>query len=226
MMFKVKKMYLFLMVCVFFSCMNRQVINIELKEKLDELCYKDQAVRELYFTELSKGDREDVILALGLDSFNYKDRMWDVIRSVDSSNYAEVESMIAEYGYPGRSLVGDSTYKAAWYIIQHSDSIEKFLPLIKNAAEIGELDMTHYAMMYDRYLMQQNKMQVYGTQGAQYKKGYVIWPIENPAEVNARRLEVGFDTSIEEYAKQPGFEYAPIEIELMRDYLLSIGVEF
>ncbi|WET48634.1 hypothetical protein PYS58_18950 [Chryseobacterium indologenes] len=66
-------------------------------------------------------------------------------------------------------------------------------------------------MMEDRYLMGKNKEQVYGTQGAgelsKDKDGIqqfvnFIWPIKDPGNVNKRRKEAGFDSTVEENAQR------------------------
>lgn len=38
---------------------------------------------------------------------------------------------------------------------------------------------------------------------------HAIWPIEDVANVNERRLAVGFTTTIEEYAKEMGVAFNP-----------------
>lgn len=77
--------------------------------------------------------------------------------------------------------------------------------------------MSKVAMMEDRMLMERDEAQIYGTQAKgifmvknpskQEDIFYIIWPIENPNQVNARRKEVGLSSTIEEYAKQLGIEY-------------------
>jgi hypothetical protein len=73
-------------------------------------------------------------------------------------------------------------------------------------------------MMQDRSLMYNGKEQIYGTQGKgiQYinsetgKKEFmmIIWPVQDPANVNSRRKKAGFKTTIEEYSKQElGIDY-------------------
>ena len=47
-------------------------------------------------------------------------------------------------------------------------------------------------------------------------RGLLIWPIENPETVNERRVAVGFDQTIEEYAKLlfgEDFEYKVLTID-------------
>ena len=71
-------------------------------------------------------------------------------------------------------------------------------------------------MMEDRYLMNEGKMQVYGTQGMSNDNGSYIWPIENPETVNERRKEAGFTQTIEEYAKDlfgEDFEYRALTLD-------------
>ena len=60
----------------------------------------------------------------------------------------------------------------------------------------------------------QGKKQIYGTQAVNFLRpeaGSVIWPIEDVENVNERRKEVGFTTTIEESAKQIGAEFDPLE---------------
>lgn len=172
-------------------------INTLLKRQLDSIFELDQKGR--------MGDSID----------------WAAQKLIDSSNTEFVEKVFKEHGYPGKSLVGEPTNKAAWFVIQHSNKIEKYLPLIKEAGNKGELDGVSIAMMEDRYLMQNGKAQVYGTQGKSFpdKKGTtikLIWPIKDAENVNKRRKEAGFTEDVEVYAKRlygEDFEYKKYTIE-------------
>ena len=144
---------------------------------------------------------------------------WEMQRLIDSSNMEFVEKYFIEKGYPGKSIVGESTSLAAWYVLQHNpDKIPTYLPLIKEAAQKGEISMRSAAMMEDRYLMNEGKPQIYGTQGMNFddERGSFIWPIEDPENVNERRMKVGYDQTIEEYAKLlfgADFEYKVLSID-------------
>jgi len=90
--------------------------------------------------------------------------------------------------------------------------------MIKKAGEDGEIPFRLVAMMEDRYLMNEGKPQVYGTQGRSYNddRGNFIWPIENPETVNERRVKAGYAQTIEEYAKDlfgDEFEYKVVTME-------------
>ena len=202
-------------------------LDLDLKKELDEIYALDQGVREIYFAE-TKEDKDAIANTLGLpiqeDALGYM-KIWN---EVDSLNIIKIEKIIEKHGYPGKSLVGEPTNETAWYVIQHSDKIEQYLPLIKEASTKEDLPKHLVAMMEDRYLMQQNKPQVYGTQGSTYfmntpKQMSFIWPIEDAANVNERREDVGFSTAVEEYAKRlygDDFQYKVYTI----DDLKRLGV--
>ena len=128
-------------------------------------------------------------------------RQWQL----DQQDIVFIDSIMGQYGYPGLSMVGPKTNLAAWYVIQHSERIDDFLPQIEVAARTGEIPFRLYAMMLDRSLMNRNLPQIYGTQAMYYLSGTpdetrLIWPVEDAENVNARRAEAGIDATIEEYA--------------------------
>ncbi|MDX1333813.1 MAG: DUF6624 domain-containing protein, partial [Robiginitalea sp.] len=184
---------------------------------------KGTIVQKLHFNDLSDLEIPDIPeerryltpLKKALDSIQVLDQQYrsnnmtpeDMGKQwqLDQQNIVFIDSVLAQYGYPGKSLVGEPTNRAAWYVIQHSDRIDDFLPQIKIAAETGELPFRLYAMMLDRSLMDRGMPQRYGTQAMTYFWGtseevHLIWPVEDPENVNARRKEAGFGQTIEAYA--------------------------
>lgn len=190
-------------------------INTELKKELAQIYKDDQIYREL-MTPITPERRKEIMAEKNLTQADMGAALPKLMDEQDRKNLAKVEKIIREYGYPGKSLVGEPENKAAWYVIQHSPEIEKFFPMIKKAAEEKELPFRLYAMMLDRKLMQENKEQIYGTQARSYtvtKDGkeefvWLIWPIKNPGKVNKLRKEAGIGGTVEEYAKDlTGGEY-------------------
>ena len=60
------------------------------------------------------------------------------------------------------------------------------------AADAGELAQRHVAMLVDRMLMRKDLPQRYGSQLTTNKDGkLVVYPMEDPAGVDARRAAVG-----------------------------------
>ena len=163
-------------------------------------------------------ERKKIGENMGLSEAEYSGDLWKMQVIIDSANMVFVEKIFNTKGYPGKSMVGEPTNTAAWYVLQHNpDKIFQYLPLIKKAGKENELPMKLVAMMEDRYLMHEGKPQIYGTQGRTENNGEnFIWPIENPESVNERRKKAGFDKTIEEYAKDlfgADFEYKVVTIE-------------
>ena len=91
--------------------------------------------------------------------------------------------------HPGKTMVGPGTCEAAWNIIQHSPKIDQHLGLIKRAATKKELPFKLYAMMFDRYLVNLKREQIYGSQVVLIRfkngqRGWFVWPVRNPKKVN------------------------------------------
>ncbi|WP_114491648.1 BT_3928 family protein [Candidatus Ulvibacter alkanivorans] len=176
-------------------------LNVGLKQRLDSIAVLDQKYRSLMQIE-DEATRSAKAVEMGLESTMTNEAIWKLQQVIDSANMAFVERLFVTEGYPGKSVVGEPTNKVAWYVLQHNpDKIETYLPLIKKAGEAGELPFSLVAMMEDRYLMNQGKPQVYGTQGRTDESGSYIWPIKDPETVNDRRLAIGYTQTVEEYAK-------------------------
>lgn len=118
-------------------------------------------------------------------------RVW----KVDAENRAWLKKVIAKVGWPGRSLVGNDGAAVAWMIVQHADRDVPFqkrcLPLIQAAAARGEVDKKDVAMLTDRVLVAEGKKQIYGTQCKIENGDAIPHPIEDEANVDKRRAEVG-----------------------------------
>jgi uncharacterized membrane protein YphA (DoxX/SURF4 family) len=180
-------------------------LDFSLKKKLDSIGALDQKYRKL--------------LQLG-ESSSSNDSLWEMQNVVDASNIKFITNYFDNKGYPGKTVVGEPANTVAWSVLQHSDQIAKYLPMIKEAGEKGELDFQLIAMMEDRYLMGQEEPQIYGTQGMTYQGGVpFIWPIANPETVNERRVKAGFEQTVEEYASflyGADFEYKVLTMDAIK----------
>ena len=188
-----------------------------LKHELDSLYYVDQVYREAMFGDKKQHLTDSIAAARHIPAADAQPRLIGLMLETDSADMRRVRAIIQRYGYPGKTLVGTPTNEAAFYVIQHSNSIEQYLPLVKRAAEQGELPFRLYAMMLDRQLMYRGKPQVYGTQGRNYngQPGF-IWPIEDAPHVNERRKKAGFDSSVEDNARRMGMSYRPLTLEQVK----------
>jgi uncharacterized membrane protein YphA (DoxX/SURF4 family) len=189
-----------------------------LKVQLDSIAELDQRYRKLMYLETEE-ERAAAAEEAGFEEDDYSmGRLWYRQEKIDSTNMEFIANILDIKGYPGESMVGEAN-KTAWYVVQHNpDFIGEYLPMIKEAAKNGELPFRLVAMMEDRFLMGQGKMQIYGTQGMSYddERGDVIWPIEDPENVNQRREEAGFNSTVEEYGKDlfgEDFEYRVLTLD-------------
>ena len=188
-----------------------QEINISLKEELEHILVMDQGIRQLLQEDIPEKKKVELLETLNLSEESIENNLYSLMEKIDSTNLSQVEKIINKYGYPGVKLVGKPANETVFYVIQHSDKIEKYLPLIRKAADNGDLSRRKLAMMEDRHLMHNGKEQIYGTQirGQKNKNGewtHFVWPIKNPDSVNVIREQIGLE-NIENYAKKFDIEY-------------------
>ena len=86
---------------------------------------------------------------------------------VDEENTARMKEVVAELGWPGKTLVGEDGARSAWLLVQHADRDPEFqsacLELMKAMPE-GEVSAVDVAYLTDRVLVNEGQLQVYGTQ--------------------------------------------------------------
>lgn len=189
--------------------------NLRLKHELDSLYEVDQRYRAMLFSPRLNRRPDSLAAALGVSKEGLNGAIMGQMIRTDATNLTRILAILKQYGYPGKSLVGAPTDEAAWSVIQHAPAlISQYLPMMKTAAEAGELPFRLYATMLDRQLMFENKEQVYGTQArSDTNKELFIWPIQNPAQVNQRRKQAGFKTTVEESAARLGTSYKVLTLE-------------
>ncbi|MDY7095079.1 MAG: DUF6624 domain-containing protein [Acidobacteriota bacterium] len=120
--------------------------------------------------------------------------------NLNRRHLARVVEILEADGWPGISEVGAKASQGAWLIIQHADleTQKRYLPLMQEAAEQGELPGRLLATTVDRVRVRQGQKQLYGTQYTRGEDGRLMpQPIEDPEGVDARRREVGLK-SLEE----------------------------
>lgn len=146
-----------------------------LRSELLEMRERDQKVREAFSPKMSAEKRAE-------------------LEAVDARHVARMKEIIRQYGWPGRSVVGDDGAQAAWLLVQHgtSDFMAECLPLLQRAVVNGEVSEQNFAYLLDRVRMNEGKPQVYGTQFTFTPDGKpVTYPIEDVEHVDARRERIG-----------------------------------
>lgn len=207
---KNEKIILNLWVCLLSFCLNGQ-INNDLKAKLDSIQSLDQSIRIEVSNVMSNKDYLDSLSKTdGFVMSVYVKNLMLKQESIDKTNLTFIDSIISVFGYPGKTIVGERTCQTAWYIIQHSDKIDKYYKLLHIASKKGEIPDSLFAKTQDRFRIMQGKKQLFGTQAECLPNDTgnfdcFISPILNTKKVNKRRKKVGFTQTIEEYARVNGY---------------------
>jgi hypothetical protein len=117
------------------------------------------------------------------------------LNEIDTANRTWLKEIIEKHGWPGKTLVGVDGAHMAWLMIQHADADlplqKKCLGLLQAAVKQGEATGMDLAYLTDRVLAAEGKKQRYGTQLEQKEGKLVLKPVEDEANLDARRKELG-----------------------------------
>lgn len=132
-----------------------------------------------------------------------RDSLIREMQCADSVNLLEIKDILTTYGFPPKSKVG-SNNSAIWLVVQHSDvEYQKACyPMLRDAADQGEIGRIEVAMLEDRIALWVNRPQRYGSQIVEDSLGNrVIYTLQNKDSVNFYRTAIGM-LPLAEYAKQ------------------------
>ncbi|WP_114418937.1 DUF6624 domain-containing protein [Marinospirillum perlucidum] len=165
-------------------------MNQKLADELVALMREDQQLLQRLF---DSGE---------LPSESYHPQM----KALHEAHTSRLKEMIAAYGWPGISLVGEEAAQAAWLIAQHAVSDTEFMAtcvsLLQEAVTRNEVFGWQLAFLQDRVQTLAGKPQYYGTQFDIDEQGWPTpFPIEDAARVNERRARLGLN-SLEERLEQ------------------------
>jgi len=134
------------------------------------------------------------------------------VQEIDARNTAWMKEVVDKHGWPGKSLVGKDGAMRAWLLVQHADQDRAFqkrcLPLLAGAVKKGEASPEHLAYLTDRVKVADKEKQVYGTQFHEVDGKMEPYPIEDEANVDKRRKDVGLQ-ALAEYRKLIEEMYKP-----------------
>lgn len=113
----------------------------------------------------------------------------------DSINLNKITSIIDQFGWLSKAVVGKKGNSTLWLVIQHAnlETQLKYYPIMENAVLENKASKKDLAYLQDRILMRQGKKQLYGTQfKLNSETGQMeLWDIEDPDRLNERRASVG-----------------------------------
>ena len=165
-----------------------------LQKELIEIFKEDQDIRNKY--------------VVAQKTYGYESKEVDSLGKImllkDSLNLIKIVKILDEKGWVGKDKVGQQANTTLFLVIQHSDLKvqQKYLPMMREAAKKGNADAGSLALLEDRIALREGKKQIYGSQigtNPVTKIKYVL-PLEDPDNVDKRRIEVGLGT-LADYVK-------------------------
>lgn len=185
---------------------SKQVLDggrVEARAALEAMLAADQSLREKLNEQLRSASAagESKIFA----------SQWKEQQAIDRRNQARLDAIVKEYGWPTFAWAGRDGVDAAFLVVQHSDLDyqRRYLPMIEQAVTQRNLSPSAFALLEDRIRVREGKKQIYGTQLDTATDGaWVPYPIEDEANVDARRARVGLGP-LAEYLKGFGPQAKP-----------------
>ena len=164
-----------------------KVTNLTLRKELLAMVQPDQDIRNELIESGVDHPKKEISARMG---------------AIDSRNTAKMKRIVKRHNWPRAELVGWDGTEAAFIVVQHSPhSFQKaLLPLMQKEFGTGHLSGPNYALFLDRVLAEDGRPQVYGSKAKGFNKDGepILYPIEDEANVDKRRAEVGL-SSLAEY---------------------------
>lgn len=160
---------------------NRRFAQPAVRNELAKRAAADSKARESTITSGGTGIDTPAIRAL---------------LAVDADNLAWLKRIVAEQGFPTLMEVGAQGMSNAWLLVQHADRDTNFQSsvldtLLRRPAGEG-VQKRDLAMLQDRVLRAQGKLQRYATQFKAGERGSLVpEPTEDMAHVDQRRAAMG-----------------------------------
>lgn len=126
------------------------------------LLIRDQKIRDSLVTaRRAASDSSQDIVGLG-----------NKMEKIDAINLVVLNQIFEKIGWPSNSIFSDSVVNAAFYITLHTHGdLSHLSPLLEKAFKLGQIDISHYAVLTDRILLRAGLLQKYGTHCRQNNDG-------------------------------------------------------
>ncbi len=138
--------------------------------------------------------RDELLAMLAADQADRAQEEPDI--GAERARTGRLRQIVAERGWPTRTLVGADGATAAWALAQHSDLDPQFqrqaLDLMEQAVAAGEADPGELAYLVDRVAANAGQPQTYGTQmGCDADGRPQLAPLAEPDRVDQLRAAAG-----------------------------------
>jgi hypothetical protein len=119
---------------------------------------------------------------------------------VDRRHRPEIDRIHEQYGWLKASVAGKDAAHMFWLLVQHQDAElqRRLLPEMERAVSEREASRADYALLYDRVMVGEGKLQRWGSQTKCVDGKAVLDPVEDPAGLDDRRRAL-FMQPVEQY---------------------------
>jgi hypothetical protein len=110
--------------------------------------------------------------------------------STDAQLTVELKQIVDQKGWPTISLVGIEASNAAMLILTHTPDHAwqlQLLPTLEQLADANKIDPSSLALVVDKELVSEGKLQRYGSQFKAVNGGMAMYGVEDPDRLDQRR---------------------------------------
>jgi len=112
--------------------------------------------------------------------------------ATDAQLTLELKQIVEQKGWPTISLVGLDASNAALLVLTHTADHAwqlQLLPQLEQMADANKIDASSLAIVIDKELVSEGKLQRYGTQFKVVNGGMAMFGVEEPATLDQRRAK-------------------------------------
>ena len=140
--------------------------------------------------------RDSLMRVYGAESKEYKEQQF-IYEKNHIINEKKVRTILDNYGWPTREMIGEQGNWTICNVIQHADNEVriKYLPMMRKAVKEKKLEPRFLVRAEDRIATERGDLQIYGGQMKYYPetKSFNIWPVFDPINIDKRRAEIGLE---------------------------------
>lgn len=118
--------------------------------------------------------------------------MLEKLPAIDARLTAELQQIVRKNGWPTIALVGIDASNAAMLILTHTKDHEwqrQLLPQLQTLAETDKIDGSSLALVVDKELVAEGKLQRYGSQFKVMNGAMAMFAVEDPGGLDQRRAK-------------------------------------
>jgi len=157
--------------------------------------------------KIAEKERELLVRVVENDQTKQSDQ--EKLHKLYEADSARLCQIIIENGWPTTALIDPEGVLAVFNIFKNVPSYElqrDLLPVIAAVVKKDPIQKPGFAALYDRLRVNAGMKQLFGTQAFSSEGFLVLYPIEDQANVNARRAEFGM-LDMDSYIRQLEYTY-------------------